>query len=74
MRKWDGWQRHITLCSLAHAYLVMLRSPKPPPIMLTPAQRDILQRLARRHRSPQRLVRRVRIILEAASGVPTILG
>ena len=26
VRKWDGWHRHITLCSLAHAYLVVLRS------------------------------------------------
>lgn len=25
VRKWDGWHRHITLCSLAHAYLVVLR-------------------------------------------------
>jgi SRSO17 transposase len=26
VRKWEGWQRHITLCLLAHAYLVVLRS------------------------------------------------
>ena len=26
VRKWDGWHRHITLCLLAHAYLVVLRS------------------------------------------------
>lgn len=26
VRKWDGWHRHMTLCSLAHAYLVVLRS------------------------------------------------
>jgi SRSO17 transposase len=26
VRKWEGWHRHITLCSLAHAYLVVLRS------------------------------------------------
>ena len=45
-----------------------MRGPKPPPIVLTAAQRDTLQRLARRQRSPQQLVRRVRIILEAASG------
>jgi SRSO17 transposase len=25
VRKWDGWQRHITLCLMAHAYLVVLR-------------------------------------------------
>jgi SRSO17 transposase len=26
VRKWDGWQRHITLCLLAHAYLTVVRS------------------------------------------------
>ncbi|MCA1717471.1 MAG: IS701 family transposase [Actinobacteria bacterium] len=26
VRKWDGWQRHITLCLLAHTYLVVVRS------------------------------------------------
>lgn len=26
VRKWDGWHRHITLCLLAHAFLVVLRS------------------------------------------------
>jgi SRSO17 transposase len=26
VRKWDGWQRHATLCLLAHAFLVVLRS------------------------------------------------
>ena len=25
VRKWDGWQRHITLCLLAHAFLVVVR-------------------------------------------------
>jgi SRSO17 transposase len=25
VRKWDGWQRHITLCLLAHAYLAVVR-------------------------------------------------
>lgn len=24
VRKWDGWYRHVTLCSLAHAYLRVL--------------------------------------------------
>jgi SRSO17 transposase len=24
--KWDGWQRHITLCLLSHAYLAVVRS------------------------------------------------
>ena len=23
VRKWDGWQRHVTLCLLAHAYLAV---------------------------------------------------
>ena len=35
--------------------------------MLTPTQRETLQRLERRQRSSQQLVRRVRIVLEAAS-------
>lgn len=26
VRKWDGWQRYITLCLLAHAYLGVVRS------------------------------------------------
>lgn len=26
VRKWDGWYRHVTLCLLAHACLVVLRS------------------------------------------------
>jgi SRSO17 transposase len=25
VRKWDGWQRHITLCLLVHAYLAVVR-------------------------------------------------
>ena len=45
-----------------------MRGPKPPPILLTPTQRVVLQRLARRQTGAQRLVRRARIILEAASG------
>lgn len=36
--------------------------------MLTPTQRETLQRLERRQRSSQQLVRRVRIVLQAASG------
>jgi transposase len=44
-----------------------MRGPKPPPIILTPTQRETLQQLKRRQRSPQQLVRRVRIILEAAT-------
>ncbi len=26
VRKWDGWHRHVTLCLLAHAFLVVVRS------------------------------------------------
>jgi SRSO17 transposase len=26
VRKWDGWQRHVTLCLLAQAYLAVVRS------------------------------------------------
>ncbi len=26
VRKWDAWQRHITLCLLAHAFLAVVRS------------------------------------------------
>jgi SRSO17 transposase len=26
VRKWDGWQRHVTFCLLAHAYLAVVRS------------------------------------------------
>jgi SRSO17 transposase len=25
VRKWEAWHRHVTLCLLAHAYLVVLR-------------------------------------------------
>lgn len=45
-----------------------MRGPKPPPIVLTPTQRVVLGQLARRQTGAQRLVRRARIILEAASG------
>jgi transposase len=45
-----------------------MRGPKPPPIVLTPTQRALLRQLARRQTGAQRLVRRARIILEAASG------
>ena len=44
-----------------------MRGPKPSPILLTPTQRETLLRLERRQRSSQQLVRRVRIILEAAT-------
>ena len=42
--------------------------PRPTSIELTCKQREILERLARRETSPQRLVRRCNIVLEAASG------
>lgn len=45
-----------------------MRGPKPPPIILTPTQRGTLHHLKRRQRSSQQLVRRVRIVLEGASG------
>jgi len=45
-----------------------MRGPKPPPITLTPTQRETLHQLQRRQRSSQQLVRRVRIVLEAALG------
>jgi SRSO17 transposase len=25
VRKWDAWHRHVTLCLLAHAFLVVVR-------------------------------------------------
>jgi putative transposase len=42
--------------------------PKPTPIELTERQSDILERLARRETSAQRLVRRSNIVLEATDG------
>ncbi len=45
-----------------------MRGPKPPPIVLTPTQHVVLRRLVRQQTGAQRLVRRARIILEAASG------
>ena len=29
VRSWQGWYRHITLCMLAHAFLVVLRTQSP---------------------------------------------
>jgi SRSO17 transposase len=34
VRKWDAWHRHITLCLLAHAYLVILRSAAKDAVLL----------------------------------------
>ena len=47
-----------------------MRGPKPPPIALTPRQRALLERLTRRQSAPQHLVRRARVILLAATGLP----
>jgi putative transposase len=46
----------------------MQPGPKPVPIELTGREREILEKLERRHTSPQRLVVRARVILEAAGG------
>ena len=43
--------------------------PTPPPVVLTDHLRGVLERLARRHTSPQRLVRRLQIVLAAADGL-----
>lgn len=45
-----------------------MSGPIPPPVDLTAKQQAVLERLVRRQSSAQRLVRRVRIILEAAGG------
>lgn len=44
--------------------------PQPLSITLSPLQRALLERLLRQHSSPQALVRRIQIILAAASGLP----
>lgn len=38
------------------------------PVTVSTVQRQLLQRIVRGHRSPQRLVRRARVVLELASG------
>ena len=48
-----------------------MRGPKATPIALTERQRALLERLARRHTSPQRVVRRSRVVLAAALGRAT---
>ena len=45
-----------------------MSGPRPPEVSLSAGQRAILERLGRRATSPQRLVRRVTIILAAAAG------
>jgi putative transposase len=44
--------------------------PQPLPIALSSPQRALLERLLRQHSSPQALVRRIQILLAAASGLP----
>ena len=48
-----------------------MRGPHADPIVLTARQQSLLERLARRQTSPQRLVRRVQIVLAAAAGQAT---
>ena len=45
-----------------------MRGPKPPPIELAAAERQALERLARRHSTPQQLALRAQIVLAAADG------
>ena len=42
--------------------------PRPTPIVLTERQRAVLERMIRRETSPQRLVRRARLMIEMARG------
>jgi putative transposase len=46
-----------------------MRGPRPPTVSLSDRLRAVLEQLARRQTSPQRLVRRVRIVLGAAAGL-----
>jgi putative transposase len=48
--------------------VMSMPGPQPTSIELTCKQRKLLERLARRETSPQRLVRRCNIVLEAATG------
>ena len=45
-----------------------MRGPKPPPIALADAERRELERLVRRHATPQQLARRAQLVLAAADG------
>jgi putative transposase len=45
------------------------RGPKPPPIILTPAERQALEALLRQHSAPQQLVLRARIVLACAQAL-----
>ncbi len=46
-----------------------MRGPQPPAVCLSDRLRAVLEHLARRQTSPQRLVRRVRMVLGAAAGL-----
>ncbi len=82
MGKWrgGGWVHHAYssqkygdgLCWLVYAVRPMAISPGQParPIVLTPAEQATLERWARGRRVPRRLVRRARIVLQAAAGLP----
>jgi putative transposase len=48
-----------------------MRGPKPPAITLTEVERQELQRLIKRHTTPQQLALRARLILAAADGLNT---
>jgi transposase len=45
-----------------------MRGPKPPAIVLSDAERQELEQLARRHSTPQQIAVRARIVLAAAAG------
>jgi putative transposase len=46
-----------------------MRGPEPQPVSLSPRLGGVLERLARRQTSPQRLVRRLQIVLAARDGL-----
>ena len=46
-----------------------MRGPQPPTVSLSDRLHAVLEQLARRQTSPQRLVRRVRMVLSAAAGL-----
>ena len=46
-----------------------MRGPKPTAIVLSDAERDELEQLARRHSTPQQIALRARIVLAAAEGL-----
>ena len=45
-----------------------MRGPKPPTIELADAERHELERLARRHATPQQVALRAQLVLAAAEG------